>query len=305
MSRAASEKNHPSVEEFKGWYNLGYDRHDGHPVLNSAKWLPGFEHGEFFHLYIAERDWFEKQLVLPSVRKPFDPLLDPPFFVRSDADDRTLDIDPDFEYLTVGMLRRIQEEFLGRHPLWRVILIAEHPSCSIVIYPDAIRFGNLPLGVDPHDALRELVPRAVALREKRLRPQRAQIAYLEKHLPEAVRAIGNQLFLVFGVLDNYEGNYSRSTICAVVRGSDKYAVQVEAPPGAGNDFLWSTMSYCVNEEGKIISDEMKESVPYCAALWLIPAEYRGPLAIVEEASGNRHIYELKSENIFRTLPANP
>ena len=129
----------PSVEEFVGWYNLEADRDNGFPVLRSVEEVPEFEHAEFFELHTEAEKWFG-QLVEVRASESFDPLAQSPFFVRSDADDRTLDVDADFRCLNVALLRRIQREFLGRYPLWRVILIAEHPSCSIVIYPKAIRF---------------------------------------------------------------------------------------------------------------------------------------------------------------------
>ena len=163
MNRGASEHRYPSVDEFIGWYNLGYDREDGWPVLNSAESVPPFEPGEMFHLYIEEDPWFN-DLVPASERLPFDPLDDPPIFLRGDADDRTVDIDADFRYVTLDLVRRIQREFLGRHPLWRTLLIAEDSSASIAIYPDAIRFGNLPPDIDPDEGLRDVVPRTIAAR---------------------------------------------------------------------------------------------------------------------------------------------
>jgi hypothetical protein len=115
MGAPTDEQRFPSLEEFQGWYNLGYERPDGVPVLHSQEGVPEFEHGEFFHLYLAENPWFEK-LVPQSHLKPFDPIADPPMFVRSSADDRTLEVYPDFDYVTEDLIRRIQEEFLGRYP---------------------------------------------------------------------------------------------------------------------------------------------------------------------------------------------
>ena len=199
------------------------------------------------------------------------------------------------------MLQRIQTEFLGRYPLWRVILIAEHPSCSIVIYPSAIRFGNRPVDVDPDEALRELVPRQLALREACERPRREHIAHIRRLLPDAVRAIGDRPFLVCGVLDNYGGDYSRLTICLLIRGSEGDAVDVEGPAGAGKDLLWTSSFFGVDGNGAMISYiDVPETAPFCLVLWLPPADYRGPLTIIERATGKRHTYELKSETIIRT-----
>ncbi|MEX2112965.1 MAG: hypothetical protein WD845_07250 [Pirellulales bacterium] len=290
----------PSVEEFVGWYNLEDERDDGFPVLKSVESVPQFEHAEFFEMYFEAAKWFD-QLVEAPANEPFDPLLDPPFFVRSDADDRTLDIDADFRFLNVALLRRIQEEFLGRYPLWRVILIAEHPSCSIVIYPSAIRFGNKPVDVDPDEALRELVPKHLAMQEARERPQREHIAHVQRLLPAAVRAIGDRPFLVAGVLDNYAGDYGRLTICLLIRGSDSFAMKLRGSSDAADDFLWTSIPFGVSFDGAIISCiDVPKTAPYCLVPWLPPADYQGPLTIIERESGKRHTYELKSEDIVRT-----
>ena len=129
MNDGRHEKRYPSLDEFQGWYNLGYKRPDGLPVLHSQKRVPEFEHAEFFELYVAENQWFE-QLVPTSALKPFDPLAEPPIFVKSDADDRTLDVCPNVDYLTVELIRRIQKEFLGKYPLWRVVLAVDDPACA-------------------------------------------------------------------------------------------------------------------------------------------------------------------------------
>jgi hypothetical protein len=290
----------PSVEEFGGWYNIQGDYGDGHPVLRSMEPMPEFEHAELFHLYPKAAKWFD-QLVTARPNVPFDPLLDPPFFVRSDADDRTLDVDADFSYLNVALLRRIQKEFLGRYPLWRVILIAEHPSRSIVIYPTAIRFGNRPADVDPDKALRELVPEELALRAARERPRREHISQMQRLLPDAVQAIGDRLFLVGGVLDNYEGDYSLLTICLLIRGSDDDAIGVDGPPGSPSSFPSCSSAFGVDAKGAIISYiHVPETAAFCLVPWIPPADYRGPLTLIERATGKRHIYELKSEDIIPT-----
>ncbi|MBI3839941.1 MAG: hypothetical protein HY288_18620, partial [Planctomycetia bacterium] len=242
----------PSLEEFTGWYNIQGDYGDGHPVLRSNESIPEFEHAEIFELYPKAAKWFD-ELVTARPNVPFDPLAEPPFFVRSDADGRTLDVDADFSYLTVPLLRRIQKEFLGRYPLWRVVLTGEQPSCSIVIYPTDIRFGNLPADSDPEQALRELIPRVLALCAARERPRREHIARIQRLLPGAVSAIGDRPFLVCGVLDNYAGDYSRLTVCLLVRGSDSDAVKVDGPVERPSNFLSYSSAFGVDAKGSMIS----------------------------------------------------
>jgi hypothetical protein len=290
----------PSLEEFTGWYNIQGDYGDGHPVLRSNESIPEFEHAEIFELYPKAAKWFD-QLVTARPNIPFDPLAEPPFFVRSDADDRTLDVDANYSYLTVPLLRRIQKEFLGRYPLWRVILIAVHPSRSIVIYPTAIRFGNRPVDVDPDKALRELVPEELASRTAAEQPRREHISRLQRLLPNAVEAVGDRPFLVCGVLDNYAGDDSRLTICVLIRGSDSDAIDIDGPPGSPKDFLSCTSAFGVDAKGTIISYiDIPDTAPFNVNRWLVPADYRGPLTLTERATGRRHTCELKSKDIIRT-----
>lgn len=302
MSDISEPNRTPSVAEFGGWYNLGQAYEDGLPVLNAIEPLPQFHHAEFFELHFEAEQWFGA-LVEPRPNEPFDPLAAPPFFVRADADDRTLAVDADFDVLTPLVLHRVQKEFLGRHPLWRVIMVAEQPSCSIAIYPNAIRFGSLPLGIDPERALRELVPQQLLMRKARERPRRNHIAQMQQLLPDAVRAIGDRPFLVCGLLDNYEGDYSRLTLCILSRGIDDRAIHVERPAGKSEEFLWTSSPFGISAQGVITSYiEIPESTPYILVPWIAPADYRGPLTIVEWQTGKRHIYELKSEDIIRTSP---
>jgi hypothetical protein len=292
----------PSVEEFVGWYNIADQYDDGFPVLRSVDLVPEFEHREFLDLYFETARWFDELVPTPP-NEPFDPFAQPPFFVRSDADDRTLEVDPDFQLLTVPVLERIQKEFLGRYPLWRVILIAEQPSCSIVIYPNAIRFGNRPVGADPAEALREIVPQNQALKEARVRPRREHLEQVRSLLPSAMRAIDDRPFLVAGVLDNYEGDYGRLTICLLVRGADGDAVDLEGPPGTDTYFLWRSSPFGVNAAGTVVSYiNVPDDTPFCLVPWLPPADYRGPLSIVERDTGKRHTFELTTADIIRTRP---
>jgi hypothetical protein len=126
---------------------------------------------------------------------------------------------------------------------------------------------------------------------------------MQRLLPDAVQAIGDRPFLVGGVLDNYEGDYSRLTICLLIRGADRGAVRVERPPRKEKDFFWSPSAFGVNAAGAMISETpVPEAAPFCLVLSLPPADYRGPLSLIERATGKRHIYEVKSENITRTAP---
>jgi hypothetical protein len=288
----------PSLEEFTGWYNLSEPYDDGLPVLRSVELVPEFHHAEFFDLYFEAAKWF-KQLVDTPAEVPFDPFEELGFFVRSDADDRTLGVEVDFQILTLDLLRRIQTEFLGRHPLWRVVLVAEQMSLAIVVYPTTIRYGSLPVSMDPHEALRTVTERQVALVEARLRPRREHFAWIQRLLPDAVKRIGDRPFLVAGVLDNYEGDYERLTICLLIRGGDREAVIIKGPPGADRHLLWRSSAYRVSDEGVVINCD-DDAAPYCLVPWLPPADYRGPLRIVERESKRKHTFELKSEGVITT-----
>ncbi len=300
MTPLDDEKRRPSVEEFNGWYNIRHEYGDGLPILKTTDDIPDFESGEFYRLFLDEDEWF-KQLVTAPAGVDYDPVDDPPIFVRNDADDRTLAIDAQFERLTPAILRRVQNEFLGRHPLWRVVFVAEVPSLSIVVYPDAIRFGNSSSEVDPERALHEIIQRQVELREKRLQPQRAQMAIIKRALPDAIQAIGNSPFCVACVIDNYLGDYRRLTMCVMAHGEHRYLFDVDNPPGTGSDFMQAVGHYDVNRDGKIIPEvPFQETPPFCFVLRLPPAEYRGPLTIRNSHTGASSVFELNSASIMRT-----
>ncbi|MBI2823623.1 MAG: hypothetical protein HYX69_02905 [Planctomycetia bacterium] len=293
---------HPSADEFRGYYNIPDQCDDGTRVLRSVDRVPAFGFPEMWEVYQVAKKWFA-EIAPVSAATEFDPLAVEPFYVRDETDDRTLCVDADFKVLNTSLLRRVQREFLGQFPLWRIALIGEHSSHAIMIYPTVIRFGNLPVELSPDEALRQLVPRALALREARERPRREKLSYLRQRLPDAVRAMRDRPFLVLGVLDNYDGDQSRLTICLLVRGADPDAVGVNGPAECSDDFLWSASAYGVSAEGRIVCEgRIPETTPFCLHLWLPPADYRGALTIVERDSGTPHSYGLKPENIVHIWP---
>jgi len=290
----------PSLEEFEGWYNIGDQYDDGVPVLRTYDSVPEFWHVEIFDLHTEAAAWFD-QLVRARSNESFDPFAPPPFFVVSDADDRTLSVETDFSYLTLELLDRIQREFLGRHPLWRVVLFGEHRSVGIVVYPMAIRFGSLPADVNPSVGLREVTERQLALRAIREAPLRAHLAQMQQLLPAAVRAIGDRRYWVCGVLDNYCGDNSRLTVLLLTRFSDECSFKIKGPSETDPRFVWTCGAFGVDANGLIVSHvDVPEGVPYCLVPWMPPAEYRGSLVILERETGKQHAFEVKEEEIIRT-----
>ncbi|MGQ0636859.1 MAG: hypothetical protein ACT4QC_19805 [Planctomycetaceae bacterium] len=303
MRTRATTQRHPSFAEFDGWYNPGCEYDDGVGVLQSRKRMQRFRLGEICGIYEAANRWFEK-LVPKSQRRQFDPLEGPPYFPVFQADDRSLIVESNGEYVTVDRLQRIQKELLGRYPLWRVFLYMEDRLNSVMIYPEAIRYANYPLDVDPDGALRKLVRRGAVLREKRERPRRAEISFLEQRLPGAIRAIGKRRFVVIGVLDNVLDKYPvlgrRLSVFVLVRGAKYYWLHAEGPPGVKDNFLACDSDYGVNAEGAVISYiTVPKSAPFHVNVWLPPADFRGPLTISDRKTGERVIFEVKSKDIVR------
>jgi len=293
----------PSVEEFTGWYNLGYERDDGQGVLQSDSDVPPFEHSEFFQLYSEERDWFEKELVPAIGSHHVDPLAGPPMFVRSQADDRTLEVYPDFSLLTIEVLRRIQQEFLARHPLWRVLLAAEKSTCSIMVYPTVARFGNLPPPIDWQEGLDRVKAEAITLKEERLRPQRHEVSFLENRLPAAIDRWGAPPFRLLGMRDRAVYDPSCLSLFLLFRGAESYQYELDGPPNYPDDFLASSTRYGVNAEGKLISQiDVPQTAPFHVRQWLLPSDYRGPLTLVNTETGEQHRIEIREEDIVRTPP---
>jgi hypothetical protein len=294
----------PSIAEFDGCYNIPEQYHPSVPVLRSTEQLPEFGFPELWEVYKAAVNWFATAVPPLPRPKEFDPLAQETFVPRDGTDDRTLSIDQvDYARLSVALLRRIQCEFLRQFPLWRVLLVGWDNPTGIVVYPTAIRFGDQPLEVDPEAALREIIARGLTLSEAWIRPQRAYFAQLRKHLPDAVRAIGKRPFHVFGVLDNYEGKRRWLAVWILVRGAEDRAIGVEDLFEAGEKVLYRGRAYGIDSDGAMICSGMiPESVPFCLTTWLPPADYRGALTIVVQASGDRHVFELNADDIIRTSP---
>ncbi len=121
---------------------------------------------ELWKVYSAAVKWFAKAFPLPQPQPAYLPSHEEIFVPRCESDDRTLSIDHvDYCRLDAPLMRRIQAEFLGRFPLWRIHLVGWDGETGVIIYPTAIRFGNQPVDTDPEEALRELAPRGLALRE--------------------------------------------------------------------------------------------------------------------------------------------
>lgn len=299
MSGSREFDSHPSAEEYDGYYNVPGQFKDGSPILCTRDDLQEWSFPEFWKVYKTAERWLAGHLADPP-GTPFDPVADPPFFVRSDTDDRTLCIDVTLEYLSPALLFQFQREVLGRFPAWRALLIAECAANTIVVYPNAIRFGNLPADIDPDESLSILVRRARTIREDRQRPRRKYVEWLRRRLPHAVLEIGDTNCLLMEVLAENEGDTSRLTVSLLIRGSDSLAVDLEYPEGADKEFWWRSSFYGVDDSGSIISYiEIPKHAAYHVALWLPPADYRGPITVVEQATGKRHIYEIRSADISR------
>lgn len=290
----------PSLGEFRGDYNVPMRDDDRFPVLCTAKDVPEFGFPELHHIWQAARAWLA-EFAPRRETESFDPVEEESFVPRLESDDRSLCVDnADFRTLTVDFLKKIQHDFLRRFPLWRVILTGDDHSCAIVIYPNGIRYGNFPADLEPEQALQQLVPHVLSIIEKRERPQREHVAWLQRHLPLAVRAIGDRPFHVVGVLDSYQGDRSRLAVDILVRGSDGDAIDLARPKRKSKDFWWASSAYGVSAKGEIVSYiSVPEGTPFCVKPWLPPADYRGPITIVERESRKRHVYEICSENIMR------
>lgn len=301
MNDRSTQARFPSLDEFSGWYNLGYERDDGQGVLQSDGDVPPFEHGEFFQLYSNERDWFEQELVPAIGPHDIDPLAGPPMFVRSQADDRTLEVYPDFTLLTVDVLTRIQQEFLARHPLWRVLLAAEKSSCSIMVYAAVIRFGNLPPGTDCQEGLDRMAAQAIVLKEKRLRPQRQEVSFLEERLPSAIDRLSSNPFRLLGVRDRAVYDPSTLSIFLLFPGSESYNYELEGPPGCRDDFPASSTTYGIDATGKVSSQiDVPQTAAFHVRQWLLPADFRGQLTLQDKETGEQHTINVREQDIVRT-----
>ncbi len=295
----------PSIAEFNGFCNIPPYSDDDPTwcsVDNPPEW-GGFP--EWWPIYQEAGRWFAANVPSPGANDRFYIPERDVFVPWDDADDRTLRVEHiDYSRLSLDLLHRLQREFLGRYPLWRVLMIGFDDSTGIVIYPTVIRFGSLPIEMDPEVALRDVRERGSIQREAHYAPQRAYLAKIRSMLPEAVRAIGDRRFLVFGLLDSWDDRRDLLTVCLLLHTADHSLIIMEAPPECGDQFLYTGGRFGVDARGEIVCDKpIPDDVPFCFSPWLPPADYRGPVFVVEHDTGRRHLYEVKSENIQPVLPA--
>ncbi len=142
----------------------------------------------------------------------FDPLYEPPFFIRHPADDRTLWVDVIVELLSVPLLLQIKNDLLERFPLWRIKLIGEDPATAITIYQTAIRFAGCPPKADVDEELSRLIAKERVLRESLQRPKRAYYQQVRTLLGRAAESFSQRPFCIAGVLDNYLGDRQQLAI---------------------------------------------------------------------------------------------
>jgi len=293
---ARPENPHPSFMEFDGWYNIP-PRSDGFAVLQSVPNPPDLWWDEIWEVFLDAREWFG-QFAGDENRVRFDPFAEDEFVPISDMDDRTVCIcHVAFDRLTMAMLDRIQVEFLTLHPLWRVALMGDRLECSILIYPTAVRFGDLPRDFDADEGLRLIASRAIEQKEQRVRPARAFLARVERLVQTTIQEFRHQRVHACGFLDHYPAENDPIALCLVTL-PDTLAV-VDLSPGHPREPAEGDI-YGLNRDGDIISRiEVSPDACYRLTIWLLPADYRGPLTIVECESGKRHEIELRSEDIIR------
>jgi hypothetical protein len=129
------------------------------------------------------------------------------------------------------------------------------------------------------------------------------MAYLQRQLPDAVRAIGDRPFQIVGVLGRSIWEKDKLTIFVLTHGPDDTGIDVDGPEGSSHGFLSACGGYGVDNHGKIISGrDIPDSVPFSVCTWYPPADYRGPLTVTDRDTGRRYIYEVKSENIVHVKP---
>lgn len=289
----------PSFKEFRGYYNiLDEDGAGGSiPIFRTTENLPPFSFNEMWEVRTAAVKWFEPVVeAYYAGRKP-DPL-DDELFVRDSTDDRTQRVDvPHLDMVSVELLERLQREFLGRYPLWRVALIGEDISTTILVYPRAVYFGDEPEDIDGEEAIRRLQVKCDALREARKAPETRRVAYLKQRLPQAVQEIGERPFYVVAVVEvKYYDEEDLLAVYVLFPGHDSWAVKAEIPGSRDEIAQWD--KYGIDATGAIVSAiSIPETVPSFVASWLLPHDYRGPLDLIDTENETRHRYEVKSEDI--------
>ncbi|MGD9648022.1 MAG: hypothetical protein AB7U73_20080 [Pirellulales bacterium] len=276
-------KSCPSIVEFQGYYNRRLEEFfddeptdaqlaNAPPLLNVADPLPPWTFEEFWTTRSKLADYLQR--VVPY--RPAPPLPDqagPLPFIIDDTDDRTLRIEvPAFELFDVPLLRRIQQEFVQQHPLWRLVFFEASDETTIVVYPQAIRIAGAPLGADLPAELRKLTARARQLVNQRERTAWRQLAQARQGVAAGVMSLQhNRIALVAVVFGGFRQDPRWLTIYLLIHSSDALRLAAKAPveiQGSG--------SYSVDAAGNILSQYGElESFPYALASFQVPSDFRG------------------------------
>lgn len=299
-----------SAEEFSGYFNILDAEADGEPVLRTTENLPPRFFDEMWSVRTEAVRWFENAIVAQQPSTEFDPL-EEELFVRGGGDDRTLVVDvPDFRLLSSDILRRLQAELIGNHPLWRVALVGENAATTVMVYGDAVRIGASPVDADMDDALDRLTATNELLREARLGPRRRRLRYLRSELPRAVDAIKEQPFYIVAVLEDADSEDKRPGIYVLSPADDRSEVAVEGPEGP--DQVWTGSALGVDAQGRIVAEfGIPAGTPFRLKPWFPPPDYFGPLMVIERPSGKQHRFDLRQGDIIRDeqlkelFPASP
>ena len=276
-------KDCPSIVEFHGYYNRRLEEFfddeptdaqlaNAPPLLNVADQLPPWTFEEFWTTRAALEKYF-KRVVPPRPAPPLPDQAGPLPFVLDDTDDRTLRVEiPSFEVFDVPLLRKIQREFLQKHPLWRLMLFAEGDETTIVIYPQAIRIAGAPIDADLPAELRKVTLKTRQLVSARERGTWRQLSRARQGIPAAIDALQySRIAFVAVLFGGFRQDPAWLTIYLLVHARDVLKLDATASVE-----VQRSGCYSVDSAGNIFSlyGELKD-YPYTLTPYHVPSDYRG------------------------------
>lgn len=299
--KTSSAKDCPSIVEFHGYYNRRPEEFFDHEptaaqLLNVADPLPPWTFEEFWTTRTELEEYFRR--VMPP--RPAPPLPDQagPFpFIIDDTDDRTLRVEVHaFELFDVPLLRRIQREFVQKHPLWRLVFFEEGDETTVVIYPQAIRIAGARLNADLAAELRKVTATARQRINAREQPNWRQLAQARQGIPAAIVSLQRtRIALVAVVFGGFRQDPAWLTIYLLVHARDVLKLDATASVE-----VQRSGCYSVDSAGNIFSlyGELKD-YPYTLTPYHVPSDYRGILEVTIRDTDAKLSVDLSTVDIWR------
>lgn len=205
----------PSASEYEGLYNA----FNGSGSLNSISALPTLTLEEAKEV---TNDLYDLLVKYASQRGLSKDELKQYYAscVLTQLEDRTASIsfiDP--RDCISNLFLSIRDYLINVRPLWRVKIPGTAHSTTVLIYPDAIRLGELFIQTKLLSGFEELIDREIEMRGSGRGFELMQYAALRPFVAAAITHVVGLEVLLIKMFDNYKGDYSKTSVWSLCSSS--------------------------------------------------------------------------------------